>query len=258
MSKKDRIVLTCLCVLIAFMDISGLPFGLIRVEAADIDSYIIPLMINFCLIGIISFLVLRIARVNFKLGFTKKGLKDGLKKYAPAGIIAAALSFTAFFVGLYPFDYSPSVWKILVEGVLYYIGVGIVEEFYVRGLFLNIIEDFARKNKNKALIAIIVSSSVFGLGHIPGMLGMGAGVIVFKLISTIGMGLYFGTIYKKSGNLWLPIIMHTLIDVGALPYCFTRDMRYENISLVILHITYTALSVYCGFVLLHNKSREGN
>lgn len=52
--------------------------------------------------------------------------------------------------------------------------------------------------------------------------------------------------------------MHTLIDVGALPYCFARDMHYENISLVILHITYTALSVYCGFVLLQNKSRKGN
>lgn len=52
--------------------------------------------------------------------------------------------------------------------------------------------------------------------------------------------------------------MNTLIDVGALPFCFTQNMRYENISLVILHITYTALSVYCGFVLLQNKSREGN
>lgn len=52
--------------------------------------------------------------------------------------------------------------------------------------------------------------------------------------------------------------MHALIDVGALPYCFTQNMRYENISLVILLITYTALSVYCGLVLLRNKSREGN
>lgn len=52
--------------------------------------------------------------------------------------------------------------------------------------------------------------------------------------------------------------MHALIDVGALPYCFTRNMSYENISLVILLITYTALSVYCGLVLLRNKSREGN
>lgn len=258
MSKKDKIILTVLCVIIAFMDISGLPCGLFRIEFFDINSYIIPLLMNFCLIGILTFLVLRITRVKFNFGFTKKGLKDGLKKYAVPGIIAAALSFTAFFVGLYPFDYSPSAWKILVEGILYYIGVGIVEEFYVRGLFLNIVEDFAQKSKNKTTIAIVVSSVVFGIGHIPGMIGMGVGVIAFKLISTIGMGLYFGTIYKKIGNIWLPIIMHTLIDVCALPYCFTQNMRYENISLIILLVTYTALIVYCGFVLLRKKSRSGN
>ena len=64
-------------------------------------------------------------------------------------------------------------------------------------MFLNIVEAFADKKDNKIEIAIIVSSVVFGLGHIPGMLGMGIGVIIFKVISTIGMGFYFGTIYKK-------------------------------------------------------------
>lgn len=85
----------------------------------------------------------------------------------------------------------------------------------------------------------------FGFGHIPGMIDMGIGVIVFKLISTIGMGFYFGTIYKKTGNIWVPIIMHTIIDICALPYCFTQNMRYETISLIILVITYTALMLYC-------------
>ena len=78
----------------------------------------------------------------------------------------------------------------------------------------------------------IVSSVVFGLGHIPGMIGMGVGVITFKLISTIGMGFYFGMIYKKTKNLWVPIIMHAIIDICALPYCFTVNMRYETISLI--------------------------
>lgn len=136
---------------------------------------------------------------------------------------------------------------------MYYVGVGIIEEFYVRGLFLNIVEEFADKKANKTEIAIIVSSVVFGLGHVPGMLGMGTGVILFKLISTIGMGLYFGTIYKKTGNLWVPIIMHAFIDICALPYCFTQNMRYETISLIILVITYTALAIYCGIVLFKEK-----
>ncbi len=178
-----------------------------------------------------------------------------MKKYAIPGLIAGGVSFIAFFIGLFPFDYKPTIWKILIEGILYYIGVGIVEEFYVRGLFLNIVEAFADKKKHKTEIAIIVSSVVFGLGHIPGMLGMGVLVILFKVISTIGMGLYFGTIYKKTGNIWVPIILHSFIDICALPYCFTQNMRYETVSLIILVITYVALAI-CSILLWKNRNYD--
>lgn len=253
MSQKAKVILTFLCLVIAFMDISGLPGVLLKVNIADVDRYIIPLMINFIIIGIFAIVVLKLFKITYDFGFSASGLREGLKRYAIPGIIAGVLSFAAFFIGLFPFDYKPTIWKILIEGVLYYIGVGIVEEFYVRGLFLNIVEAFADKKENKTEIAIIVSSVVFGLGHIPAMLGMGIGVILFKVISTIGMGLYFGTIYKKTGNLWVPIIMHSFIDICALPYCFTQNMRYEMVSLIILVITYTALSVYC-INLLYNKN----
>jgi len=245
MDKKTKTVLIILCLVIAFMDISGLPGVLLKVNIADVDHYIIPLMLNFILIGIIALVTLKTFNISYKFGLTNQGLADGLKRYAIPGVVAGVLSFIAFFVGLYPFDYVPTIWKILIEGVLYYVGVSIVEEFYVRGLFLNIVESFADKSENKTEIAIIVSSVVFGLGHIPGMIGMGIGVIVFKVISTIGMGFYFGTIYKKTGNLWMPIIMHAFIDICALPYCFTQNMRYETVSLILLLITYTTLTIYC-------------
>ncbi len=255
MNKKDKITLTILCLVIAFMDISGLPGALLQINVADVDPYIIPLMVNFCIIGIIAFAVLRIFKITYSFGFTAKGLTSGLKSFSLPGVIAGLLSFAAFFIGLYPFDYSPTIQKILIEGILYYVGVGIVEEFYVRGLFLNIVEAFAYRSEKKTEIAIIVSSVVFGLGHIPGMIGMGIGVVAFKTVSTIGMGFYFGTIYKKTGNIWLPIIMHAFIDICALPYCFTQNMRYENISLVILTATYTILTVYCCWVLFGRKSK---
>ena len=127
------------------MDISGLPGVLLKVNLADIDPYIIPLMINFILIGIREIVVLKLFKVTYDFGVSVSGLRD------------------------------------------------------VKGLFLNIVEALADKRDNKIEIAIIVSSVVFGLGHIPGMLGMGIGVIIFKVISTIGMGFYFGTIYKKTG-----------------------------------------------------------
>ena len=256
MSKKTKVILSILCLGIAFMDISGLPGVLLKLKVADVDSYIIPLMINFIIIGILSMAVLKLFQVTYTFGFSTSGLREGLKRYALPGMIAGVLSFAAFFIGLFPFDYKPTIWKILIEGVLYYVGVGIVEEFYVRGLFLNIVEAFLDRNKYKTEIAIIVSSVVFGLGHIPGMLSMGIGVIVFKVISTIGMGFYFGTIYKRTKNLWVPIVMHSFMDLCALPYCFTQNMRYKTISLIILVITYVVLAVYCCKLLFHKEVKQ--
>lgn len=258
MDKKTRVILTILCLAIAFMDISGLPGILLKISFSDVDQYIIPLMINFIIIGILAMVVLKLFKVTYNFGFSTSGLREGLKRYAIPGIIAGVLSFAAFFIGLFPFDYRPTVWKILIEGVLYYVGVGIVEEFYVRGLFLNIVEAFADRKENRTEIAIIVSSVVFGLGHIPGMSGMGMGVILFKVISTIGMGFYFGTIYKKTGNLWIPIIMHSFIDICALPYCFTQNIRYETVSLIILVITYITLAFYCISLLFNRKVKHRN
>lgn len=250
MNRKTRIIFIILCLVITFMDISGLPGVLFPVSFADVSPYIIPLMFNFILIGIIAFIVIKAFKINFDFGFSKNGLSDGLKSFLLPGLFATILSFLAFYIGLSPFDYKPTIWKILIEGILYYIGVAIVEEFYVRGLFLNVLESWLDKRKNKTLIAIIISSLVFGLGHIPGMLGMGASVIVFKLISTVGMGFYFGTCYKKTKNIWVPVIMHALIDISALPYCFTQNMRYESITLGILLVTYSLLTLYCIFTLV--------
>jgi len=256
MNKKELAIITGLTLTMAFMEISGLPALLIfHFKLADVDPYIIPLMINLLLIGVIAFLVLRYLCPGWKIGFTANGLLNGMKKYSLAGILAGLLSCIAFCIGLWPFDNKPTVWKILLEGILYYVGVGIVEELYVRGLFLNIVEKLAYKRKNKTAIAILVSSFVFGLGHIPGMIELGPLVVIFKVISITGMGLYFGTIYKKMGNLWIPIIQHIFIDLCALPYCFTTFSGYKTVSLVGLLVIYTLLGIY-SLALMRSKKKN--
>lgn len=256
MNRKTLAVLSPLTILIAFMDISGLPGAFIKCTIADIDPMIVPLTINFVLIGILAFAVLKVFHIQFDFGFSRKGLAGGFRKYAIPGILAGGCSFAAFYIGLYPFDYQPTVWKVLFEGIIYYIGVGIVEEFYVRGLFLNILEGICRKSPHKTEAAVIISSVVFGLGHVPGVIGMGAEVITFKIISTIGMGLYFGTIYKSTKNLWLPAILHIFIDICALPYCFTSEMFYPTVSMVILSAVYLLLGVYSLLTLKRMKKEE--
>lgn len=250
MKKKELIIIGVLTILLAFMEITGLPSSLfINIEVLDITPFYWTLMFNFIVIAIITFFTLKYLCPSWKLALNKNGIKTGLKKYGIVGIIVGVISGMAFYIGLQPFNYSPTIWKVLIEGIIYYLGVAFVEELYVRGLLLNLIEKIFEKNSNKVMIAIITSSVIFGLGHIFGVLGQSILIIITKVIWTIAMGIYFGTIYKKTNNLWIPITLHFIIDVCALPYCFTTMQGYANISLYIILPTYIILGIYSLYIM---------
>lgn len=245
MNKRELILAAVLTLVVAFMDITGIPsVFFFDIHVADIEPFYFTLMINFLIIGIIAFLFLRMFCPEWKLGFTKAGLKDGFKKYGMIGAAVAIAGLIAFYVGLSPFDRQPSAAKVLVEGIIYYVGVAMIEELYVRGLLLNLIEKLFHKSKNSTLIAVILSSVIFGAGHIFGVLGQSLLVIVSKVVWTVGMGMFFGMVYKKTSNLWLPIAIHFLIDVCALPYCFSSMSGYADLTLYIILPVYIILGIY--------------
>lgn len=243
--RRELILIAVLTLLIAAMEITGVPsVFFVNIQVADIEPFYFALMVNFLIIGVTAFLFLRFLCPRWRLGFTRDGLAAGLKSYGVLGAVVALIGLIAFYVGLYPFDRHPSAAKVLVEGVVYYIGLAIVEELYVRGLLLNLIERLFAKRKDSALLAVVISSVIFGAGHIPGTLGQPPFVIVGKAVWTVGMGMFFGMAYKKTGNLWLPVIIHFLVDICALPYCFSSISGYANLTLYILVPVYIALGAY--------------
>ena len=254
MNRRELISIAALTLAAALMDITGIPSAFfVNIQIADIEPFYFTLMINFLVIGAVACLVLRTLCPNWKLGLGKEGLADGFKKYGMIGIAVAAVGLIAFYLGLSPFDRQPSVAKVLVEGVVYYIGVAMIEEFYVRGLLLNLIEKLFVKNKNSTLIAVLLSAAIFGAGHLFGVLGQPPLVMVSKVVWTVGMGIFFGMIYKKTGNLWPPIIFHFLINVCALPYCFSSRNGYADLTLYIIVPTYIILGIY-SFMELKKKA----
>ena len=106
------------------MDISGIPSVLFfNIRIGDIEPMYFSLMINFLIIGVVAFLYLKFLCPDWQLGLGKEGLSDGLKKYGAIGVSVALAGFVAFFVGLFPFDEHPSAAKVIVVGIVYYIGV---------------------------------------------------------------------------------------------------------------------------------------
>ena len=242
---RELVLIAALTLLIAAMDITGIPSAFfVHIQAADIEPFYFTLMVNFLITGAVAFLYLRLLCPWWRLGFTKEGLAAGLKSYGVLGTAVALIGLVAFYVGLRPFDRQPSFAKVLVEGVLYYAGVAVVEELYVRGLLLNLLEKLFAPGRHSTLLAVLISSVVFGAGHIFGALGQPLLVIVSKVAWTVGMGMFFGMAYKKTGNLWLPVILHFLVDVCALPYCFSSMSGYADLTLFIIVPVYVALGAY--------------
>lgn len=81
MNKKELIIISILTALLAIMDITGIPsVFFVNIEVLDINPIYFTLMVNFIIIGIIAYLVLKYFSQNWKLGFKRDGLINGFKK----------------------------------------------------------------------------------------------------------------------------------------------------------------------------------
>lgn len=245
-SRKELIFASVICVCMTVMDFTAFPAVLfIDITVSDITPVIFTIMINQWIVIAISFIAIRFLcpQLFKQIGFTN--FKSGFRSFwLPILIltVGSALAFSLGLIGYY--NYTPSVEKIIVEGLIYYISVGIIEELYIRALLLNIVERLAYKTKYSTLIAIIISSALFGLGHIFGMIGQNVLTIICRVIWTISLGIIFGVVYKKSNNLWLAVIAHILVDFCSVAFCFVSPAIFTVPTVISVAVLYLAIALF--------------
>lgn len=243
-----------LIIVMTFMEMSALPAALFcNIKIKDIDPIYITLMLNFIMAFIICWLCKKFFIKDWRFGLQIKGMLIGLRKYGLSAVIATVIVAIAFCIGLTPFDNKPTIWRIVVEGIVYYIGVGIMEELYLRGLLQNIIEKWFGERKSASLYAILITSVLFGLGHIFGALGQPIATIICKTVWATALGVYFGAVYVKTQNLWVPITLHFIVDLCGIPFCFSTSNQYPPIALVACLVSYILLGIY-GVYIIREKS----
>ena len=219
--RSTTVVVVILTLIMTFMEMSALPAALFcNVKIKDINPIYITLMLNFLLAFAIYWMCKKIFIKDWWLGLQFKGILSGLKKYGLPTVIATVIVTIAFCIGLTPFDNKPTIWRVVVEGIVYYIGVGIMEELYLRGLLQNIIEKWFGERENATLYAILITSVLFGLGHIFGALGQPIVTVIAKTVWATALGVYFGTVYVVSKNLWVPIRAKVTAELFWYLFCF--------------------------------------
>lgn len=256
-SRREIVFAALLTALIAVLYMTGLPMSLLlNVQLLDIQPVYISLIANTALSILLGLGLCRLLCPHLELGLHKKGFGEGVRRFGLVGGTVTLLTFTAVGLGLLGrYDNpSPTFWRVLLEGVVYYALVAFVEELFIRGLLLNTLEALLSKTKHAQTTAIVLSSTLFSLGHIFGAIGLGLLPALCKVLWTLGMGLFLGTIYKKTGNLWLPMLLHFALDLCGVFYCFTGFTSYTLFTMLTLITVYSALGVGC--VLYLRKKRD--
>ena len=251
--KRTSIRVTILTLIMTFMEMTALPAALFcHIQVWDIEPIYFSLMINFVLAFALCYVCRKTIIKEWDFGLQFQNILPGLKKYGIPSLIATLIVTVAFCIGLSPFHHKPTIYRVIVEGVVYYIGVAIMEEIYLRGLLQNIIEKWFGPRNHAALYAVIISSALFGFGHIFGALGQPALAIICKAVWAAALGVYFGAVYVKTRNLWIPIILHFVVDLCGIPFCFSDTNQYPTIGLVCCLSMYLLLGVY-GIYMIREK-----
>ena len=68
--------------------------------------------------------------------------------------------------------------------------------------------------------------------------------LVMTFMEMTALGVYFGTVYVKTRNLWIPIILHLIINLCGIPFCFSTSNEYPTIVLVACVSSYLLLGIY--------------
>ncbi|MDO4488558.1 MAG: CPBP family intramembrane metalloprotease [Eubacteriales bacterium] len=103
----------------------------------------------------------------------------------------------------------------IIKAIIMALSAGVAEEVMFRGL--GIANWMRIRRDDKAIVqSMVVSGLIFGLMHITNVF-FGANLLtsVGQVIYAIGLGMLFAAVYIRTGNLWLGIIAHFIIDFTA-------------------------------------------
>ena len=109
-----------------------------------------------------------------------------------------------------------------VDDICLALVAGFGEEMCFRGLLLGSLMRQWREEK-RLIPALIFSAVVFGVIHGTNVFA-GASVenTLTQIVSAACIGFFLGAVYLRSGSLWPPVIMHTVVDIVA--FCNISDI----------------------------------
>ena len=198
-------------------------------------------------------------------GFTlkEKGFGKTLKAslgFAAIFLVSAVLSLAR---DLKNPDMAWQTWDKIVLGIVMLIGVGLREELIFRGVIQNALAIKYAKSSKGIWLTVAVSALAFGLLHYGNVFsGVTFGAASLQVLGAMATGAVFGAFYLRGGNIWVPILIHAVVDFQSLlETTFTTNAGTEieklnNTNATGLIILIPALILLAVFLLRKSKHAE--
>ena len=142
--------------------------------------------------------------------------------------------------------------------------IGMSEELLCRGIMAESLLEHYGADRKGIMKAILISSVIFGLSHITNLfVGTSPVGVLSQSLNAALAGILYATIYFRSGNLWVPIIVHSLWDLATILgssegiYVGTESVS-QNVSASGFSMEQLAVSlifVITAVILLHSKKQ---
>jgi len=148
--------------------------------------------------------------------FKFKNIGKGLL-LAWVGIVAVIINF--FFI-LMPLPenslIAPNPLHLLIVILHPLVGTGLFEEVLFRGLVLKLLLIKMGDSKKGLIKACVISSVVFAMVHLSNIIAYGDVLpFVSQIVVAIATGLFFAALFLRTRTLWIPILMHALLNLSV-------------------------------------------
>ncbi|MGT2946959.1 CPBP family intramembrane glutamic endopeptidase [Streptococcus chenjunshii] len=133
---------------------------------------------------------------------------------------------------------------------------GVFEEFLVRGVFFaGFLQVFQNKNRMRSVFwASCASAVLFGLLHLTNLTSSSFTAVIQQVFYAAAFGLIFAALRIKYNNLWIPTIIHTLIDFQPAVASNGAPSGHSWIGLIVIFLPLAFL----GLTVLFHFDRDCN
>ena len=244
-------------------------------------------IISFIVFAIVAFILLGVISAVFGGFFYFLGPENGMS----IGIIISSFVIASLYIYLYKikgfFSFSKFKFAFLIAcpfilftlttlidpnfkiptletlllAVIAGLAPGISEEIIFRGVLISYLMKFFKSSKGIYGI-LIVSALIFGLSHIANAGSAPLDATIFQVFYASAIGILFGAVYLRTGNLWAVIFFHALQDVVAAAFTSNGLVAAAfvwnacNIATIIISIVVIVLGFYYVRPDKHNEIVE--